>query len=303
MAGRIQEGDAHYKEADGLTKKTFTRWKPEWVGAALGFEKAAKCYKAGKSLEKQVDANQRWAQALCESNAFYNAGNALLSAAQCMAEMGNLGAAVPVFEEAERRFREGDSEKAAANALLACGKALQTSDAELALTFFDRCLERFADGDALLHSRDAFNYIVGYLITNKLWDRAIVVLEQQLEMGLALDAQAIANKAALMQCCVYLVSDRYADCKRREDELRSGKLSEWLSSSEKRFLRSMLSGWELGDQEMYAKGVKDVALCLTGQLNRLLKALTVPEGGIDLDYEEDEPQPEGEDDEDPDGIC
>jgi hypothetical protein len=65
----------------------------------------------------------------------------------------------------------------------------------------------------------------------------------------------------------------------------------------------MLSGWELGDQEMYAKGVKDVALCLTGQLNRLLKALTVPEGGIDLDYEEDEPQPEGEDDEDPDGIC
>ena len=75
MAGRIQEGDAHYKEADGLTTKTFTRWKPEWVGAALGFEKAVKCYKAGKSLEKQVDANQRWAQALCESNAFYNAGN------------------------------------------------------------------------------------------------------------------------------------------------------------------------------------------------------------------------------------
>ena len=48
--------------------------------------------------------------------------------------------------------------------------------------------------------------------------------------------------------------------------------------------------------------MKDVALCLTGQLTRLLKKVVVPEEGIDLD--DMEPEPEGESDEDdPDGIC
>ena len=40
--GKIQQGDQFMKDGDALTKKTFTRWKPEWVGAALCFENAAK---------------------------------------------------------------------------------------------------------------------------------------------------------------------------------------------------------------------------------------------------------------------
>ena len=60
---------------------------------------------------------------------------------------------------------------------------------------------------------------------------------------------------------------------------------------------------ELGDQDMYDKAAKDVALCATPQVSRLIKKLTVPEGGIDMeDYDEPEPEADGDED-DPDGIC
>ncbi len=62
-----------------------------------------------------------------------------------------------------------------------------------------------------------------------------------------------------------------------------------------------MSAWECGDQEMFDKAAKDVALCLTGQLIKTLKSLIVPEEGVEEDF--DEPEPEGGDDDDPDGIC
>jgi len=37
---KVREGNTLMKKAIGLTKKTLTRWKPDWENASAGFEKA-----------------------------------------------------------------------------------------------------------------------------------------------------------------------------------------------------------------------------------------------------------------------
>ena len=273
------------------------------MAAVLSFEAAAKAYKMAKAKEKLVDANTQLANAQVEAGSFYNAANSLAAAAETQVELGNVAAATPLFEEACQRYREGSSEKMAALVLEKAGKALVKVDQAAAEGFFDRCLERFEDGEELLHSRSAFDYIIAHYISNENWPKAFETLERQIDMGIAIDAQAISCKAALTQVVIYLATDRYMEAAERENELRSGKIETWLQCSERKYLRSAMMGWELGNQEHFDKAVKDVALCLTGQMTRILKKLVVPEEGVDMD-EMMEPEPEGdEDDDDPDGIC
>jgi tetratricopeptide (TPR) repeat protein len=300
--GKIQEGDAKLKEGIGFTGKTFTRWSPDWVAAALAFEAAVKAYRIAKHSEKLVEANRLLANALCESNSFYNAGNALSAAGDSAVDLNNVEGATAFYEEACQRYREGDSEKMAALVLLKCGKALQKTDPAAAESFFERSIERFFDGEQLLHSRETFDYVVNYYVGKENWPKALETLEKQVDMGIAIDALAISCKAALSQCVIYLVTERYEEAAKKENDLRAGKIESWLQSSERKYFRSAMQGYEIGNQEIFDKGVKDVALCLTGQLTRLLKKVVVPEEGIDLD--DMEPEPDGETDEDdPDDIC
>jgi hypothetical protein len=43
-------------------------------------------------------------------------------------------------------------------------------------------------------------------------------------MGIAIDALAISCKAALSQCVIYLVTDRYEEAAKRENDLRAVRL-------------------------------------------------------------------------------
>ena len=81
-----------------------------------------KAYRVAKHSEKLVEANQLLANALCESNSFYNAGNALSAAGDAAVDLSNLEGAAAFYEEACQRYREGDSEKMAALVLFKCGK-------------------------------------------------------------------------------------------------------------------------------------------------------------------------------------
>ena len=83
---------------------------------------AVKAYRIAKQTEKLVEANKLLANALCESNSFYNAGNALSAAADASLDLNNLEGAIAFYEEACQRYREGSSEKMAALVLAKCGK-------------------------------------------------------------------------------------------------------------------------------------------------------------------------------------
>ncbi len=69
-----------------------------------------------------MEANRLLANALCQANSFYNAGNALSAAGDAAIDLNNLEGATAFYEEACQRYREGDSEKMAALVLVKCGK-------------------------------------------------------------------------------------------------------------------------------------------------------------------------------------
>lgn len=53
------------------------------------------------------------------------------------------------------------------------------------------------------------------------WSKALELLDRQIDMGLAIEAEGISCKAALSQCVIYLVTDRYAEAANRENDLRA----------------------------------------------------------------------------------
>lgn len=193
-----------------------------------------------KDLGKQVDANKRWAEALAESNAQYSAGNAMQTAASCLVDLDNMAEAVSCFEQAVTHFRLGESEKSAGNACLTCGKALEKKgDKDKAIQYFDMAVKCYQDGEALLHSRECFDYLARVYIAAENWPKALENFDHQINMGIAIDATAISCKAALSQCVVYLCTARYEQAKEREDELRAGKIDSWNTCTEKSYFRRL----------------------------------------------------------------
>lgn len=241
------------------------------------------------------------AAAQCEVGSFYNGGNALLEAAETMAELGNVDGAVSVFDQAHQRYLEGGSGKEAGSAALKCGKALVKTDSAKAEEYFSKAMFTFDDQEAWLHARECYDYIIRYYVGAAKWDKALESLEKQINLGKRLDASSICCKAGLAMCVIHLSQDEYGKAVEQEKNLQDSELFEgWLGSSERTYLRKLLNAWQLGNQEMADSAAKDCALCLTGELVRMVKKLQVPEDGVDID---DEPAPEDEDDDDPDGIC
>jgi hypothetical protein len=82
----IQEAEKHFKEAKGLLKTSFTKWKADYLMAGPAFAKAGNSYRLGKELKLAVDCYMNAAMCGEKSGQTYETGKYRDLAAQILAK-------------------------------------------------------------------------------------------------------------------------------------------------------------------------------------------------------------------------
>jgi tetratricopeptide (TPR) repeat protein len=178
------EGDKLFEKGDSYTKRTFTRWSPDWGEASVHFEKAATKYRAaGQTYQARL------ARALIRAAEAYENLNSLNSSAKCLTQALKI---LVTLNDEELRTEAAQLCKKAANLYQANGqpdKAAQTlvqgagffgkQDAKVALKYYMEALTIYAEESREALAHDTYKKGIAYAVKFQEFDMAITLLENQ----------------------------------------------------------------------------------------------------------------------------
>ena len=130
------------------TKKTLTRWKPDWEGATRYYRDAVKLYKLSNDDEKTIQACRESAVAHDEIGAFLTVGTDLQTAAALMCKEGSKAdrkEAYECYRESGLNFRKNNSYEKAAEMYCKAADCIEERDQQLALEALTEACAIFED--------------------------------------------------------------------------------------------------------------------------------------------------------------
>ena len=130
------------------TKKTLTRWKPDWEGASRYYRDAVKLYKLANDDEKTIQACRESAIAHDEQGQFLTVATDLQTAAQLMCKEGNKGdrkEAYECYRESGLNYRKNNSYEKGAEMYVKAAECIEDKDQQLALEALKEACAIFED--------------------------------------------------------------------------------------------------------------------------------------------------------------
>lgn len=177
------------QKGEGYTKRTLTRWSPDWNLAAAAFENAQKKFTAAgkKYSEFQISAALRAADAYEELNSLNSAAKMVEKATFVMDGAGITSSksredAVKLARRAGDLYRaNGQSDKA--SALYAKGaEILGDEDVKASLELFQEALDCYLAENKEVLSHDCFKKAIAFAIKVEEFEYAIRWLQQDAEI-------------------------------------------------------------------------------------------------------------------------
>lgn len=185
----VKLGDESYQKAQKFTKKTLTRWKPDWEQAARFYREAVKYYKMGNDESKTITACRESAVAHDELGQFLQTATDLETAAGLMVKESNSAAtnnenrsvAYELYREAAINFRKNNSyERSAA---MYCKAADLMSEDEknypLAIAALDEATDIFIDENRGQFHDSTYKKAIMMAVKFQRYDDAIKYIEKQ----------------------------------------------------------------------------------------------------------------------------
>eukprot|EP00026_Physarum_polycephalum_P006454 Phypoly_transcript_06497.p1 GENE.Phypoly_transcript_06497~~Phypoly_transcript_06497.p1 ORF type:complete len:326 (+),score=69.88 Phypoly_transcript_06497:33-1010(+) len=274
---KLQEADQQMKEADKLTTKTLTRWKPDWDSAAVVYEKAANNYKNAKAYEQAKNAFQKASNAFYQMNILFTAAKHLDNAASMAKEQKQLEQATQLYEKASMVYRENGSGFNAADNLAKAAKLIEPVNVDKAMDYLKQACELFELEDKEHYSGETFKIAISLFLKNKKYGETIELLRNQSRVFKKLNQPHDLNKCYLSMIVIYL------HC---EDTVAANNLyTEFLDvpgfsqSQEGSTAAELLSAYDSGNPDALKTVInKQIFNFLDNQVTKIARALTLSDG-------------------------
>jgi len=206
---KTQEADAQLKEADKLASKTLTRWKPDWEGAAILYEKAANNYKNAKALDKAKEAFKKASNAQYQIDLPFSAAKHMESAAGMAKDLKQNEEGAELYVKACNFYRENGSGFAAAENLAKAAKLIENTDVEKAMDYLKQACELYEIEDKQHFSGDTFKTAVSLFLRHQKFGDTVELLKNQCRVFEKLNQQHDIHKAYLSIIIIHLHCDDY----------------------------------------------------------------------------------------------
>jgi tetratricopeptide (TPR) repeat protein len=179
-----EEAEKLYDKGDSYTKRTLTRWSPDWTEAASHFERAAVKYRsAGK------DFHPRLAKTLLRAAEAYEELSSLNSSAKCISQAMNILAnlndtelkneAAALCRKASDLYRANGQIDKAAQTLVKGASFFDAEHFKKALEYFKDALSLYQEENREIQSHDTYKQAIAYSIKYQEFDTAVQLLADE----------------------------------------------------------------------------------------------------------------------------
>ncbi|XP_022080430.1 gamma-soluble NSF attachment protein-like [Acanthaster planci] len=278
-AKKTVDAEGHAREAEKCLKTSWTKWKPDFDGAAHAYEKAGLCYRHAKSLEKSKAMYMKAAECHTQCKALFHAAKAYEQAALLLKDMKEYDEAVHLITRAASMFREHGTGDTAAISLEKAAKMMETINAKSAVDLYLSAAEIAENEDRIRQSVDSVSKAARLSVRTRDFDKALQLLEKARNMYDVVENLGYVYKMVVVTVLVHLHrGDFVAASKVCNAAMRYDGYAMDESSS---LLEQLLEAYDQQDQESASKILfLPYFTYLDNDYVKLARTLRVPGGEV-----------------------
>mmetsp|Transcript_22755 Transcript_22755/g.47826 ORF Transcript_22755/g.47826 Transcript_22755/m.47826 type:complete len:339 (+) Transcript_22755:138-1154(+) len=287
-ARKLQEAESAMA-AGAKCEKTgmFSRWKPDWEGAAAEYEKAATSFRVAKAPDRAVEAFIKASNAHTKMDAgTFMAAKHLESAAFILRDQKNASKSSDLYEGAAQLHQEEGRIDQAAEALVKAARVVEEQDGQRAATQMLRAcslLEDEEDERILRVGVDTFKQATASLIRASRLHDAASVLQKQAKVHELLQQPHGVARCELSCAVVFLAADAFDSAQTRYDWAlqHSGGFA---ASEEAEAVERLLHAYTSQDEGALQACVSgNIYTHLENRVTHLARGLTLRSAGVPID--------------------
>ncbi|XP_076636223.1 gamma-soluble NSF attachment protein-like isoform X2 [Colletes latitarsis] len=182
---KIEEGNAHIRQAEKSLKTTLLKWRPNFGVAADEYTSAATCFRIAKSYQQCKNCFMKAADCHMENGAWFHAGKSVEQAVLICKEMGNLAEVPKLAHSACCYYQMQGSSESGISVLDKAGKIVEATQPQEALELFERAAYMVEDNPS--QAAEYMSKVARLSIKLQMYDKAADAIRSEIEMHQKID--------------------------------------------------------------------------------------------------------------------
>ncbi|XP_076170002.1 gamma-soluble NSF attachment protein-like [Ptiloglossa arizonensis] len=184
---KIEEGNAHMRQAEKSLKTTLLKWRPDFDIAAAEYTIAATCFRIAKSYPQCKNCLMKAADCYKDNKSWFQAAQSIEQAVLISKEMGNLDEVSKLAHRSCSLYQMHGSPESGASVLDKAGKILEASQPQEALELFKRAANVVMGEDSVYQAAEYMSKVARILVKLQMYDEAADAIRREIGMRQQLD--------------------------------------------------------------------------------------------------------------------
>lgn len=184
---KIEEGNAHIRQAEKSLKTSLLKWRPDFEVAADEYTHAATCFRIVKSYDQCRDCLMKASNCYKENRSWFHAAKSIEQAVLICKEMGNLKDIPRLAHSACSYYQQHGSPESGATVLDKAAKMIESSDPQQALELFKRAADIVMGEDSPRQAAEYMSKVARILVKLQMYDQAADAIRREIGMHQAID--------------------------------------------------------------------------------------------------------------------
>ncbi|XP_076651827.1 gamma-soluble NSF attachment protein-like [Halictus rubicundus] len=184
---KIEEGNAHIRQAEKSLKTSLLKWRPDFELAADEYTSAATCFRVARSYQKCKECLMKSADCYKENRAWFHAAKNIEQAVLICKEMGTLAEVPKLAHSACSLYQMHGSPESGATVLDKAGKIMEATQPQDALELFKRAANIVMGEDSPRQAAEYMSKVARLLVKLQMYDEAADAIRREIGMHQQID--------------------------------------------------------------------------------------------------------------------
>lgn len=201
---KIEEGNAHIRQAEKSLKTSLLKWRPDFEVAADEYTHAATCFRIAKSYQQCKDCLMKAAECYKQNRSSFHAAKSIEQAVLISKEMGNLSEIPKLAQSASSLYQMHGSPESGATVLDKAAKMIESTNPEEALQLFKAAANIVMGEDSPRQAAEYMSKVARLLVKLQMYDQAADAIRREIGMHQQIDHAPSVGRLAVALVLVQL---------------------------------------------------------------------------------------------------
>ncbi|XP_033340247.2 gamma-soluble NSF attachment protein [Megalopta genalis] len=184
---KIEEGNAHIRQAEKSLKTSLLKWRPDFELAADEYTSAATCFKVARSYQQCKECLMKASHCYKENRSWFYAAKNIEQAVLICKEMGNLAEVPKLAHSACSLYQMHGSPESGASVLDKAAKIIEASNPQDALELYKRAASIVMGEDSPRQAAEYTSKVARLLVKLQMYDEAADAVRREIGMHQQID--------------------------------------------------------------------------------------------------------------------